>query len=57
MNGKTPRGAKGNRTPDLLVANETRYQLRYSPVLLALNVFENLTTCVTLLLVGQWCKH
>ncbi len=26
------RGAKGNRTPDLLDANETRYQLRYSPV-------------------------
>lgn len=25
-------GAKGNRTPDLLDANETRYQLRYSPV-------------------------
>ncbi len=24
-------GAKGNRTPDLLDANETRYQLRYSP--------------------------
>ena len=25
-------GAKGNRTPDLLDANETRYQLRYSPL-------------------------
>ena len=24
-------GAKGNRTPDLLDANEARYQLRYSP--------------------------
>ena len=24
-------GAKGIRTPDLLVANETRYQLRHSP--------------------------
>ena len=24
-------GAEGNRTPDLLVANEARYQLRYSP--------------------------
>jgi hypothetical protein len=24
-------GAEGNRTPDLLDANETRYQLRYSP--------------------------
>ena len=24
-------GAKGNRTPDLLDANETRYQLRHSP--------------------------
>ncbi len=26
------RGAEGNRTPDLLIANETRYQLRYSPL-------------------------
>ena len=25
------RGAKGIRTPDLLIANETRYQLRHSP--------------------------
>src|SRR5690348_72668 len=25
-------GAEGIRTPDLLVANETRYQLRHSPV-------------------------
>jgi hypothetical protein len=25
-------GAKGTRTPDLLVANETRYRLRHSPV-------------------------
>ena len=25
-------GAEGNRTPDLLIANETRYQLRYSPL-------------------------
>ena len=24
-------GAKGNRTPDLLIANETLYQLSYSP--------------------------
>jgi hypothetical protein len=24
-------GAKGTRTPDLLVANETRYRLRHSP--------------------------
>ncbi len=24
-------GAEGNRTPGLLIANETRYQLRYSP--------------------------
>lgn len=24
-------GAEGNRTPDLLDANEARYQLRYSP--------------------------
>src|SRR5690606_15059326 len=28
-------GAEGNRTPDLLVANETRYQLRYSPLSVA----------------------
>ena len=27
-------GAEGNRTPDLLDANETRYQLRYSPAVL-----------------------
>ncbi|MCU1636102.1 MAG: hypothetical protein JWQ68_1341, partial [Cryobacterium sp.] len=26
-------GAKGIRTPDLLIANETRYQLRHSPKL------------------------
>ena len=26
------RGAKGIRTPDLLIANETRYQLRHSPM-------------------------
>ena len=25
-------GAEGNRTPDLLIANETRYQLRHSPL-------------------------
>ena len=24
-------GAKGGRTPDLLTASQTRYQLRYSP--------------------------
>ena len=24
-------GAEGIRTPDLLIANETRYQLRHSP--------------------------
>ena len=24
-------GPEGNRTPDLLIANETRYQLRHSP--------------------------
>src|SRR5690242_16176808 len=29
--GLTWGGAEGNRTPDLLDANETRYQLRYSP--------------------------
>ncbi len=27
-------GAKGIRTPDLLIANETRYQLRHSPSVL-----------------------
>jgi hypothetical protein len=27
----TESGAKGTRTPDLLVANETRYRLRHSP--------------------------
>lgn len=26
-----PGGAAGIRTPDLLIANETRYQLRHSP--------------------------
>jgi len=26
-------GAEGIRTPDLLIANETRYQLRHSPKL------------------------
>ena len=25
-------GAKGGRTPDLLTASQTRYQLRYSPI-------------------------
>jgi hypothetical protein len=25
-------GAEGNRTPDLLDANESRYQLRHSPI-------------------------
>ena len=29
--GFPPRGAEGIRTPDLLIANETRYQLRHSP--------------------------
>ena len=31
--GIRPCGAKGIRTPDLLIANETRYQLRHSPLL------------------------
>ena len=26
-------GAEGIRTPDLLIANETRYQLRHSPLM------------------------
>ena len=30
--GIRPCGAKGIRTPDLLIANETRYQLRHSPL-------------------------
>ena len=25
-------GAEGNRTPDLLIANETLYQLSYDPI-------------------------
>ena len=29
--GPSPGGARGIRTPDLLIANETRYQLRHSP--------------------------
>jgi hypothetical protein len=29
---KVPGGAAGIRTPDLLIANETRYQLRHSPL-------------------------
>ena len=28
-------GAEGNRTPDLLIANEALYQLSYSPAVLA----------------------
>ena len=31
-NGAWCGGAEGIRTPDLLIANETRYQLRHSPV-------------------------
>ena len=31
-------GAEGSRTPDLLDANETRYQLRYSPPRCALSL-------------------
>ena len=30
--GSSSCGATGIRTPDLLIANETRYQLRYSPL-------------------------
>ena len=29
--GRPSGGAEGIRTPDLLIANETRYQLRHSP--------------------------
>ena len=36
-------GAEGNRTPDLLDANETRYQLRYSP-----------SRCAPSLAAGDW---
>ena len=31
LNWLFPGGAEGNRTPDLLDANESRYQLRHSP--------------------------
>lgn len=31
-------GARGNRTPDLLHAKETRYQLRYSPMCISTQV-------------------
>src|SRR5690606_36006039 len=30
--GGLPSGPRGIRTPDLLIANETRYQLRHGPV-------------------------
>jgi hypothetical protein len=32
---KADGGAEGNRTPDLLIANEALYQLSYSPALQA----------------------
>ena len=31
MEGWGERGGKGSRTPDLLIANETLYQLSYAP--------------------------
>src|SRR5690349_23307947 len=31
--GRLLGGAEGIRTPDLLIANETRYQLRHSPLM------------------------
>lgn len=33
-------GAKGIRTPDLLIANETLYQLSYSPNVLLFKVLQ-----------------
>ncbi len=30
-------GVEGNRTPDLLIANETLYQLSYDPIKLQMN--------------------
>jgi hypothetical protein len=30
-------GAEGSRTPDLLIANETLYQLSYDPILLQIS--------------------
>ena len=30
-------GAEGSRTPDLLIANETLYQLSYGPIILNMN--------------------
>ena len=30
-------GAEGSRTPDLLIANETLYQLSYDPIQLTVN--------------------
>ena len=29
--GKIPGGAEGNRTPDLIIANDALYQLSYGP--------------------------
>ena len=37
-------GAKGIRTPDLLIANETRYQLRHSPSAPSWSVVKNITS-------------
>ena len=34
------RGAKGIRTPDLLIANETLYQLSYSPNVLWISALQ-----------------
>ena len=37
-------GAKGSRTPDLLNAIQTRYQLRYNPITMGLyNIFAELS--------------
>jgi len=40
-------GAEGIRTPDLLIANETRYQLRHSPKLTSYDASrKDITGCV-----------
>ena len=34
-------GAEGSRTPDLLIANETLYQLSYDPIPLVISMEQN----------------
>jgi hypothetical protein len=42
------RGAKGIRTPDLLIANETLYQLSYSPNILYFSALQVILRVVKL---------